>query len=64
VSGFGFWWIFVRGASELDEVGDWFWEKDRLASEFEGSATQAEKYGAGIWFVSKIFLPRIFLPSF
>ena len=55
---------FCTRSSELGDLGDWFWEKDRLASEFEGSGTKAEICEAGIWFASKIFLPRIFLPSF
>ena len=44
-------------SSELSDVGDWFWEKDRLASEFEGSGTKAETCVAEIWFAGKIFLP-------
>ena len=35
---------FCTRSSELDNLGDWFWEKARLASEFEGSSERRQEY--------------------
>ena len=63
VSGFGL-WFWPGPASHLRMVSPVHGRSTPRNQQFKGLGTKAGICQAGIWFASKIFLPRIFLPPF